>query len=75
MRLGPQSRFEEKVAVWLSGDCQACQDNYHELIGFGNGEDFISEVHPDFGKDQKETLKLTHLFASSVSSYLHVSLA
>merc|ERR1712129_181943 len=47
--------------------CQTCQDNYHELIGFGGGTDLIEGPHPVFGDGQSSTLKFTHFFNSGVS--------
>eukprot|EP00927_Polykrikos_kofoidii_P063249 TRINITY_DN5805_c0_g1_i1.p1 TRINITY_DN5805_c0_g1~~TRINITY_DN5805_c0_g1_i1.p1 ORF type:complete len:367 (+),score=36.78 TRINITY_DN5805_c0_g1_i1:31-1131(+) len=58
-------RSEQCNAAALT--CQACQRNYHELIGFGGGEDLIAGPYPVFGDNQNYTLKYSHFLAFGVS--------
>jgi len=63
----PDSKRSAQCASLGADSCQACQDNYHELIGFGGGTDLIEGPHPVFGDGQSSTLKFTHFFSSGVS--------
>lgn len=64
---GPSPDSKRSAQCGMSGDCQACQNNYHEIIGFGDGADLIAGPYPVFGDNQTETLKFTHFFNSGVS--------
>jgi len=64
---GPSPDSKRSAQCAASGDCQACQDNYHEIICFGNGTDLMTGAYPVFGDAQAETLKFTHFYDAGVS--------
>jgi len=64
---GPSPDSKRSAQCGLSGDCQACQNNYHELIGFGRGTSLTEGQYTVFGDTMAETLKFTHFFNSGVT--------
>jgi len=64
---GPSPDSKRSAQCAATGSCQACQDNYHELICFGDGTDLITGPYAVFGDSQAETLKFTHFFDAGVS--------
>lgn len=63
---GPGPSPRKNLACEKTGACDACHDNYHDVVLTGNGSDLLSGPLAIFGQNHTDTLKFVHFFASSI---------
>jgi len=64
---GPAADGGRSAQCAKTSSCDACQENYHEMMLHGQGSDLISGPLPVFGDNITDTLKFVHFFSYNVT--------